>query len=163
MPVELVAAASRRIVCRIPFSLKDMAKRSGFRWDPEARHWWTTTHVAANDLIEQCYASHIDIRVDASARKIIEDAKKSVDLSCATQATVSIPAPEGLDYLPYQRAGIQYAMSRRNVLIGDEMGLGKTIQAIGVINADKRARSVLVITPASLKPNWKRELTKWLV
>jgi hypothetical protein len=40
---------------------------------------------------------------------------------------LKIPAPEGLDYLPFQKAGIAYALCRgqNNVLIGDEMGLGK--------------------------------------
>jgi SWI/SNF-related matrix-associated actin-dependent regulator 1 of chromatin subfamily A len=42
------------------------------------------------------------------------------------------------------------------------MGLGKTIQAIGVINASPRPKKVLVVAPASLKLNWKRELEKWL-
>ncbi|HTQ97238.1 MAG TPA: DEAD/DEAH box helicase, partial [Candidatus Acidoferrum sp.] len=41
------------------------------------------------------------------------------------------------------------------------MGLGKTIQAIGTVNADPSARSVLVVCPASLKLNWKKEFEKW--
>ncbi len=35
------------------------------------------------------------------------------------------PSPDGLTFLPYQKAGIAYALPRRNCLIGDEMGLGK--------------------------------------
>jgi SWI/SNF-related matrix-associated actin-dependent regulator 1 of chromatin subfamily A len=42
------------------------------------------------------------------------------------------------------------------------MWLGKTIQAIGVINSTPDARRILIICPASLKLNWKRELEKWL-
>ena len=83
--------------------------------------------------------------------------------SRATDADVDVPRPSGLDYLPYQRAGIAYAMVRPAVLIGDEMGLGKTIQAIGIINADPTIQKVLVVCPASLKINWARELAKWLV
>lgn len=37
-----------------------------------------------------------------------------------------------------------------------------TIQAIGVINSDPSIKRVLVIVPASLKLNWRRELKKWL-
>jgi len=47
--------------------------------------------------------------------------------------------------------------------IADEMGLGKTLQAIGVINCIPEIRRVLVVTKASLKENWRRELEKWLV
>ena len=45
---------------------------------------------------------------------------------------VEIPCPEGLEYLPYQTGGIQFAMScDEGCLLGDPPGLGKTIQAIG--------------------------------
>lgn len=74
----------------------------------------------------------------------------------------NVPAPEGLSYLPYQRAGIAYALSRTGTLIGDEMGLGKTIQAIGVINGDASIKTVLIVCPKSVRINWGRELKKWL-
>ncbi len=72
-----------------------------------------------------------------------------------------IPSPKGLDYLPYQKVGIFYAVRQGNALIADEPGLGKTIQAIGTSNAVPEARRILVITPASLKINWQREWQKW--
>jgi SWI/SNF-related matrix-associated actin-dependent regulator 1 of chromatin subfamily A len=92
-------------------------------------------------------------------------AEKAVvrEASRATDAAIDIPAPEGLAYLPYQRAGIAWAASRPASLIADEMGLGKTIQAVGVINASPDAKRILVICPASLRLNWARELSKWLV
>lgn len=88
---------------------------------------------------------------------------ESLEASAALDANVDIPKPDGLEYLPYQRAGINYAMRREATLIGDEMGLGKTIQGIGVVNATPNAKSVLVICPASLRLNWQREMQKWLV
>ena len=85
-----------------------------------------------------------------------------VEASRATDAAIDIPVPDGLAYLPFQRAGIAYALGRDATLFGDEMGLGKTIQAIGVINAT-RPETVLVVCPASLKLNWRNELRRWLV
>ncbi len=87
---------------------------------------------------------------------------EALEASRATDADVEIPAPVGLSYLPYQRAGIAYAMQRPRCLIGDEMGLGKTIQAIGLINADPSIKTVLVVCPSSLRLNWQREAQKWL-
>jgi SWI/SNF-related matrix-associated actin-dependent regulator 1 of chromatin subfamily A len=87
---------------------------------------------------------------------------QAVEASRATSADIDLPRPEGLDYMPFQKAGIRYALAHPNVLIGDEMGLGKTIQAIGIINSDPAIESAVVICPKSLKLNWKRELTKWL-
>lgn len=72
-----------------------------------------------------------------------------------------IPVPAGLDYLPFQRDGIEWMIGRPNVLLADAMGLGKTIQAIGLVNASPDIRRVLIVCPASLKLNWKNELMTW--
>lgn len=82
--------------------------------------------------------------------------------SRAVDSNIVVPAPQGLSYLPYQRAGIAYASSHKDTLIGDEMGLGKTIQALGFINYSK-PKKVLVIAPATLVLNWDLEARKWLV
>lgn len=88
--------------------------------------------------------------------------KQAVEASRAAAADISLPHPDGYDYMPFQKAGIKYALDRKNVLFGDEMGLGKTIQAIGVLNADESIRSAIIVCPKSLKLNWKRELERWL-
>jgi len=92
----------------------------------------------------------------------IVDDNAAIEDSVATNSDMQIPVPDGLEYLPYQKAGIAYAAGRNNTLIGDEMGLGKTIQAIGTINLTN-PKTVLVVCPASLKLNWKSEMEKWLV
>jgi len=65
---------------------------------------------------------------------------------------------------PYQLEGVRFALYRRAALIGDEMGLGKTLQAI-VLGILKRQifgfQRILVITLASLKEQWKREIEKF--
>jgi SWI/SNF-related matrix-associated actin-dependent regulator 1 of chromatin subfamily A len=101
---------------------------------------------------------HAACSAEAGEAKKIETA---IEASRAVDADVQIPVPEGLAYLPFQRAGIAYALARRGTLFGDEMGLGKTVQAIGVINADEAIKSVLVIAPKSLTINWTRELAHW--
>ena len=70
------------------------------------------------------------------------------------------PAPIGLEYLPFQVDGINFAVGRSGSLIADEMGLGKTVQAIGVANCT-RPRRVLIVCPASLRTVWKTEWDKW--
>ncbi len=135
---------------------KDLVKEAGFRWDPEAKRWWTGDPVIASKLEEVA---------DESAKAAIAAGQKQVEASQRASADLDIPRPDGLEYLPFQRAGIAYAMERDAVLIGDCMGLGKTIEAVGVLNATPpdHLRHVLVICPASLKINWKRETEKWLV
>jgi SWI/SNF-related matrix-associated actin-dependent regulator 1 of chromatin subfamily A len=89
------------------------------------------------------------------------EVEATVQASRATDAEIDIPVPDGLSYLPFQKAGISYALGREATLFGDEMGLGKTIQAIGVLNAT-RPETVLIVCPASLKLNWRNELQRWL-
>jgi SNF2 family DNA or RNA helicase len=91
-----------------------------------------------------------------------QEMEANIEASRATDADIAIPCPDGLAYLPFQRAGIGYAMARARCLIADEMGLGKTVQAIGVINASPEIGRVLVVCPASLRLNWQRELEVWL-
>lgn len=100
---------------------------------------------------------------DEKATALLEGHVKTVEASKATDADISVPAPDGLEYRPFQRGGIAYAIERPNTLIADEMGLGKTIQALGVVNAIPEAQSVLCVVPASLRLNWFREIERWIV
>ena len=62
----------------------------------------------------------------------------------------------------YQEFGAKYILHQKRVLLGDEMGLGKTIQAIAAIHHlhHEGHRYFLVICPASVLLNWKREVDK---
>jgi hypothetical protein len=96
-------------------------------------------------------------------REEMEKRAQSFEQSRAMDADVVIPAPEGCEYMGFQRAGIKFCMDRPAAFIGDEMGTGKTICACGLINAVPEISRVLVVTKAALKFNWLRELKKWLV
>ncbi len=64
----------------------------------------------------------------------------------------------------YQKEGIEFALFRKAAIIADEMGLGKTIQAIGTAVLKKQIfgfKKVLVVCPASLKGQWKKEIEKF--
>lgn len=66
-----------------------------------------------------------------------------------------------MELMPYQLEGAQFCLDKSHAMIGDEMGLGKTIQAIEVVNQLNLGR-ILVVCPASLKLNWRREMLVWL-
>lgn len=67
-----------------------------------------------------------------------------------------------LPLLPYQRAGVAYALKQRRVILGDEMGLGKTPQLIAVaLKAVEDGQRVLIVVPPSLRLNWDREIAKF--
>ncbi len=66
---------------------------------------------------------------------------------------------------PYQQDGVYFlkliADQGLGCILGDEMGLGKTIQVIALMLAEKAAHRgpSLVVTPATLLENWRRELS----
>jgi SWI/SNF-related matrix-associated actin-dependent regulator 1 of chromatin subfamily A len=145
---------NNQFVAICSYEQREIPKAAGFRWESVGKYWYTTDTSKAAKLIDFA---------DEEVKKRLAIRTEAIEASKATDTTLDIPAPAGLQYRPFQKAGIVYAMNRPNALIADEMGLGKTIQAIGIINASRIKGKVLVVCPASLKINWKREMDKWLV
>jgi SWI/SNF-related matrix-associated actin-dependent regulator 1 of chromatin subfamily A len=85
------------------------------------------------------------------------------DPSAATETDFQVELPPGKEWLPFQPAGVEYALQRAATLIADPPGLGKTAQAFGVINADDTINTVLIICPAYLKAHWARQYEEWCV
>jgi SWI/SNF-related matrix-associated actin-dependent regulator 1 of chromatin subfamily A len=67
---------------------------------------------------------------------------------------------EPCEVMPYQKTGIAYNLIHERTIVGDQPGLGKTIQAI-VTSVLAEAKCILIICPATLRENWKREWKIW--
>lgn len=64
---------------------------------------------------------------------------------------------------PYQREGVAHLVSRGRALLADDMGLGKTVQTLAaceLLRARGEARRIVIVTNASLKAQWAREIAK---
>lgn len=68
----------------------------------------------------------------------------------------------------YQQFAAKFVVVQKKMVLGDEMGLGKTLQAISAaahITAARKQKKqesrILVVVPASLLLNWKREIEKF--
>lgn len=84
-----------------------------------------------------------------------------LNLSYATTTEYDPVIPASLAMRPFQRAAVEYGIAcGGRVLMADPMGLGKTVEAIGFMNSSG-VKQYLVICPASLLDNWKREIEKW--
>ncbi len=75
---------------------------------------------------------------------------------------------EALDWpgtlFPYQRDGIAALLSRDALLLADDMGLGKTVQAaaaLRILFLCHAIASALLVVPAGLVIQWRRDLHRW--
>jgi superfamily II DNA or RNA helicase len=80
-----------------------------------------------------------------------------------------VPCPAALDGLlrPYQRLGAAWLWhlyrSGLGGVLADEMGLGKTLQALALLSAVRDGGApCLVVCPASLVENWRREAARFV-
>ena len=70
------------------------------------------------------------------------------------------PAP----LLEYQLEGVRALMDRDQILLADDMGLGKTVQALAALRIlclQRKVERALLVVPASLVNQWRREISKW--
>ncbi len=68
------------------------------------------------------------------------------------------------DLMPFQREGVRALLREKKLLLADDMGLGKTVQVIAalrILRAQRGIRSSLVIAPASVLDQWRREIERW--
>ena len=96
---------------------------------------------------------------DASADKLLPFVNDYRD-SWIKDHDIDIPTPEGKVPMPFQRGGVWVCSKRTNSIIADEPGLGKTIQAVLLANLID-AQRILVLCPASIRRNWRREIYDW--
>ena len=107
------------------------AKDAGFEWDAKRSLWWTSDVAKAWQLRDYAdnsvkNAIHKEfLQQKRNGNGLAPHLSNGQDLSRATESDIDVPAPEGLRYLPYQLAGIEFALERQHTLIADEMGLGK--------------------------------------
>lgn len=99
---------------------------------------------------------------DDKARPLLRALVGRYERSFALDHSDSPPMPVGEALLPFQKAGVAYALEDEHALIGDPMGLGKSIQGVAVANAIE-AKRILVLCPANAVFQWRDYLARWLL
>jgi hypothetical protein len=104
------------------------------------------------------------VKIQPEVLRRLEIHLEAEGLAAAANADEMPAIPLKADLYPYQSKGVRFALHRSAALIGDEMGLGKTLQAIAValLKGEQFGfQKVLVVTLASLKEQWRREIERF--
>lgn len=94
------------------------------------------------------------------AKRLAYLLQPSTDLLLSVTGPLEWPRP----LFEYQMEGIKALLSHGALLLADDMGLGKTVQAIGalrILTLQRLIESSLIIVPAGLIGQWRRELRFW--
>ena len=148
-----------KYICISEFNERFIPKQAGFDWNADTKHWETDSPFVASNLAEYAEGELMDalfiIRNQANSSNINENTSKMpVD---------QFYSPGDTSLYPFQQNGIAWLLGRKFSMLSDGLGMGKTAQAIGVINhADPPIEKALIVCPASLRINWRKELEFWL-
>lgn len=93
---------------------------AGWRWIKSANAWMTGDANKAIKLREYARGDAKD-RLDA----LYTERQIALAASCALTSNITVKAPPGCAYRPYQLAGIEYTLDKDAVLLADDMRLGK--------------------------------------
>ena len=169
------------MLVRFPYNkelIDDIKTIPGRKYNPEERGWHVPDEFLpiAADMVSTHYPQIADTMTDYFA--LMSDQPTIEDFTQATSEE-DLETNSGLKILeevrsklntpfplyPYQEMAVAFLESRletKGALIGDQPGLGKTIEALSFCSLHEKARPILVITQASIKRNWYREVEKWL-
>ena len=159
---KITMSKSGRLLLEFPYqpdvvaAVKDIPGRL---WDVKKRVWSVPPVFMVVEVADR-YGFSIS---DTLRKTLLTSAKREAELlekSASTDAEVEIATLQGT-LMPYQKAGVVYASSVGRCLIADQMGLGKTVEAIATLEL-RDAFPAVIVCPASLKENWRREINKWL-
>lgn len=158
---------NNNFLLEFPYSLgiiQDVRELPGRAWKPDKKAWAVPVSSEAAKGIFSLAQAH-GFKLDDTALDVVADLLAKAEVLGAHSAKVtndfSLSVTLGQELFPYQVSGVGYALLSKRCFIGDEMGLGKSAQALAACEQGKLFPAVIVC-PASLKTNWKKEVTKWL-
>ena len=104
-----------------------------------------------------------------AGRPAVEDLLSRLRRVLASPYLPLLPGPGSIlewpgELMPFQMEGAKALVESRQLLLADDMGLGKTLQvivALRVLFLRGEIGTALVVAPASVLDQWRRELLKW--
>ncbi len=124
-----------------------------FHGDSTPKYWTVPLSIDSVKSLEEW-----GFELDDHLKKFLEKATKKLD----DINPIEVPGLKK-ELFPYQKLGVSFIEAKGGrALIGDEMGLGKTAQALAWLQLHPECRPAIIVVPASLKLNWKKEARTWM-
>ena len=153
-------SANGAYILRVPRSetglVQSLVREHGLNFSTSASDAQTAVLFTREPYAAAAFASS----ATAGARQALGGLLDDIALSWASTSNSHFWTPPDKELWDFQKADIDYALRRKNTLIGDQPGLGKTPVAISVAN-ELAAKHVLVIVPANIRRQWARRIREW--
>ncbi len=147
-----------------PVKVRNVKQLPGVTWHSKTKAWRVPyTAVDAAVAWADRFGLPVDDDLREDAENLVATRKQKSEASRSVDADVVVPNIQG-ELLPYQRAGVAYAVDARRCFIADDMGLGKTVQALAALELASQTSAAfpaLIVCPPSLVLNWEREINRW--
>jgi superfamily II DNA or RNA helicase len=160
------------------YQMNLIIKESGcYAYDKETHLWTVKCQLSGIKAIQRLHSDcglTLEPGLSEKIESVLKGVQEAIEESALGDADVDLPAPDGLSYLPFQRAGIAYAVKHQNTLLGDDMGLGKqqpidakVLTPLGwteigrlsvgdsVIGSDGKPTLVKGVYPQGIKPSYR--------
>ena len=165
---------------KIPYDKLPNIHRIGGKWMQSGKEWRFPLDDQIWEKFQKEFASEFatgKVHKDAAFLIAFDKRHKDLDKFLKFKEVAMRDEPtefgvEGLSYegrnplFNYQKWGIKCGLYVGDgFLIGDQPGLGKSIQSLGIAKDRMNrgeVRNCLIVCPASLKYNWRDEVTKFL-
>ena len=145
-----------------PRLVAEVKKFNGAGYNPENKEWYIPAFIATDPAVVQWLKDNefTEGMVYTPSPWVLSyvEPENVVSIQDVLEGCKAL----GMKRTPrhYQAEGIAYMLNHGNCINGDACGLGKTGQSICVCEL-LNCFPVLIICPASVKYNWKKEWARW--
>jgi len=173
---KIINIVENKILIKIPYDVKivDLIQSSfdNRKWNSDKKIWEMSVNEhnikAIYDLLKfDFFITKETFNKAKEFESYFEEqnkvGNKLIEMSKAKNSDIEIPKLKYGELYPYQKAGVEFIeYTNGKTLIADAMGCGKTLQAIAWTSLHPEKTPILVVCPATLKINWKREFEQWV-
>ena len=152
-------AVTQSFIIRVPrkgADIQDLMRNHGLDFSMPA----STDNEAVLFTREPYCAATFWEYATAAAKQQLGGIYAEIEASWRATSNGHFRCPPDKELWPFQKSDLEYALRRKNTLVGDQPGLGKTPIAICYAN-EIGARRVLVVCPASIRIQWVNKIREW--